>query len=186
MEKGKGKDVLIFTVRRTEKIHELQSYLAKHGHFHLFVLVLRAGRVVQNTIVNYQVARAINKHTPLIIVATGCENYAPMYKWIMESGIEEALKEDGVGFNSIVASCFATGGRMEASYQPLREESRTETWDQIVKHAADKIIMDDVELPNQRSNRKVVWPWPIISLMSFVWFAIQWIARWWGKRNQKY
>jgi hypothetical protein len=43
-------------------------------------------------------------------------------------------------FNQIMATCFAAGGKLENTYQPLREQSKSEVWKAILKHSSEKPI----------------------------------------------
>ncbi|CAF1395099.1 unnamed protein product [Rotaria sordida] len=43
-------------------------------------------------------------------------------------------------FKSMVATCFAKGGRLEQSYRPLREESARDVWDAITTYSATEPV----------------------------------------------
>jgi hypothetical protein len=58
----------------------------------------------------------IQCHIPVILVATGCENERPMEAWVGRT--QEALCR--FAYNGLVATCFASGGPLEAFFAPRR------------------------------------------------------------------
>jgi GTPase SAR1 family protein len=124
------------TVPAAEAIVQLIELLesAEEG-FNLLVHVFRAPRKTKNHDDNYKffVEDLCQKKIPVILVATGCENEEPMSAWTDENEI--TFSSDGCDYEAIIATCFATGGRLEEVYAPLRQESKSAVLDAIVKYS---------------------------------------------------
>ena len=58
---------------------------------------------------------------PTLLVVTGCENEESMDCW-MEAN-SAAYADDNSSYAQCVAACFASGGRFEELYAPLRQQS---------------------------------------------------------------
>ena len=94
---------------------------------------------------NYEffVKELTQKTVPCILVVTGCENSDPMSAWADENKPE--FEKQGFDYRDVVATCFASGGRFESVYAPLRDESRAAVLKGIVAHytAAKRLYQDE-------------------------------------------
>lgn len=111
------------TVPAEQAVIELVELLkkAKDG-FSLLVHVTRASRITQEHDEDYTffVEKMTQNQIPVILAVTGCENEQPMQAWAERN--QDAFKR--FDYQEIVSCCFATGGPMEAHFQPLRMLSR--------------------------------------------------------------
>ena len=123
------------TVSAKEAAAQLVNLLveAKDG-FSILVHVFRIPRVTEAHDKNYQffVQEMTQGNIPVLLVATGCENEVPMSAWAKENA--KVFQEDRYDYKEIIATCFAKGGRYEASNAPLRIESKKAVIKAIVKH----------------------------------------------------
>lgn len=117
--------------------------------FHLLILVVRIGTILQADKANYDmfVTELTNKQIPVLCVITGCENVEPeMMTYVKNNSIH--FLNNGMFFNRIMATCFAQGGRLEDSYRPLRENSTNEVWTAIEKETSCQPIITVIEQPD--------------------------------------
>lgn len=108
---------------------------ASEAGYSLLVHVFRAPRRTKNHDENYQffVDQLTQNQIPVILVATGCENEEPMSAWA-EANFE-VFSSKGCSYKALIAACFASGGRFEAEYAPLREESKAAVLEAVLKHS---------------------------------------------------
>lgn len=108
--------------------------------FNILLHVARASRITkqQEEDHDFFVNRLAGGKVPALLILTGCENEEPMSSWPEVNGAAfETFK-----YKKLIASCFATGGKFEAQYAPLRDLSRTATLDAIVKYClADSYLL---------------------------------------------
>lgn len=125
------------TVPAEKAILQLVELLknAKNG-FNLLIHVTRASRITKDFEDDHKffVEKLTQGQIPVLLVATGCENHSPMQNWV------EQNKSHFAPFNyqEIIASCFATGGALEAHYAPLRDESRNAVLSSILQFSLGK------------------------------------------------
>lgn len=121
------------TVPAEQAVVELVELLkkAKDG-FSLLVHVTRASRITQehNEDYTFFVEKMTQNQIPVILAVTGCENEQPMQAWVERN--QDAFKR--FDYQEIVSCCFATGGPMEAHFQPLRMLSREKLLKAIEAH----------------------------------------------------
>jgi GTPase Era involved in 16S rRNA processing len=127
-------------------MHLIELLKSAEAGFNLLIHVFRAPRKSKNHDENYQffVDNLTQGTIPAILVATGCENEEPMSAWAENNAA--AFIADGCRYEKIIATCFASGGRLEAIYAPLRRESRAQVLDAIIAHSLpepEKIYGDD-------------------------------------------
>lgn len=79
------------------------------------------GRITRQHDEDYEffVNRMTRGKIPTLLVLTGCENEEPMNAWVQENGTHYAP----FTYRRILATCFATGGALEAHFAPLRQQS---------------------------------------------------------------
>lgn len=108
---------------------------ASEAGYSLLIHVFRAPRRTKNHDENYKffVEQLTQKRIPVILVATGCENEEPMSRWSQDNF--DVFSSKGCDYKAVVATCFATGGRLESVYAPLREVSREAVLEAILMHS---------------------------------------------------
>lgn len=122
------------TVPADKAVVELIELLEKaRDGFSLLIQVTRASRITKehDDDYNFFVEKMTQCKIPVILAATGCENEEPMASW------GEKNREHFKRFNykEIVSTCFASGGRLEEIFKPLRRQSREELVRSILEHA---------------------------------------------------
>lgn len=127
------------TVPAEQAVVELVELLkkAKDG-FSLLVHVTRASRITQEHDEDYTffVEKMTQNQIPVILAVTGCENEQPMQAWAERN--QDAFKR--FNYQEIVSCCFATGGPMEAHFQPLRMLSREMLLKAIEAHGTQDTV----------------------------------------------
>jgi hypothetical protein len=124
------------TVPAADAIVQLIELLkSAEAGFNLLVHVFRAPRKSKTHDENYHffVENLAQGTIPAILVATGCENEDPMSAWADANA--SAFAADGCKYEEVLATCFASGGRLEEIYAPLRTESRDLVLQSIIEHA---------------------------------------------------
>ena len=105
---------------------------AREG-FNLLVHVSRATRITQEHQEDYDffVNKMTQRHIPVVLVLTGCENELPMSAWADRNN--DHFKQ--FLYKKIIPTCFAEGGPLEPHFAPLRAESREAVLSTIVASA---------------------------------------------------
>jgi GTP-binding protein EngB required for normal cell division len=116
---------------------ELLSH-SKDG-YNLLIHVAIRGRLTRQHEDDYEffVRRLTNERIPVLLVLTGCENDSPMSSWV------DANRKHFNHFNyrDLIATCFGSGGPLEAHFAPLRRESEAELLRAIRERALAKPMM---------------------------------------------
>ena len=101
--------------------------------FHLLLHVARASRLTkeQEEDHDFFVRKLTDGRVPTLLVLTHCENEDPMSAWVDRHASAFA----SFGYADLVPGCFASGGKLEEHYSPLRASSREEVLKQIVRRA---------------------------------------------------
>jgi len=101
--------------------------------FSLLIHVAWAGRITEQHDEDYQffVEKLTQNHIPVLLAVTGCENEHPMFSWVQNNHQDF----ERFAYKEIIPTCFASGGRLEKEFAPLREESRAELLRAIVQNA---------------------------------------------------
>jgi hypothetical protein len=123
----------------------LKDYIKNNGPFDVLVMVVKAGRVLGQAIDNYNIAKKVHKLVPVVCVATWCENYDPMQKWVTEHDVQRVMNESGLVCLGIVATCFASGGRNAILFDSLRRMSANATWQAITDASNTVLVAGGVE-----------------------------------------
>jgi GTPase Era involved in 16S rRNA processing len=125
------------TVPSKDALKSLVNLLkaSKEG-YNLLIQVMRMPRITKDVEDNYRffVETIAEKKIPVILVVTGCENVEPMSKWATDN--EQTFEEMDLEYKAIISTCFAEGGRLEAVYQSLREDSVKDVQKAIKVHSS--------------------------------------------------
>jgi GTPase SAR1 family protein len=122
------------TVPAKQAVVELIELLKKaEDGFSLLVHVTRASRITKEHDDDYKffVEKMTQGSIPVILAVTGCENENPMISWVDKN--KEAFTR--FNYKELVPTCFASGGRMEETFAPLRLQSQEHLLASIVLHA---------------------------------------------------
>lgn len=125
--------------------------------YNLLVHVMRAPRITQSHVDNYRffVDKLAGNNIPVILVVTGCENEDPMDAWARKNHAE--FTKGGMNYRGIFATCFAEGGKLEAAYKPLRQEST----DLVLKAISANALLEPRKIYETRADLeslvKQVW-----------------------------
>ncbi|CAM4979071.1 unnamed protein product [Rotaria socialis] len=106
----------------------------------LLIYVMRIGTISQTEKDNVNMFCNVitGNMIPTICVITGCENEEPMTQWVTNN--RHIFQQNGMVFMDMVGTCFASGGRFETSFKPLREDSARRVWDAITTHSAQEPV----------------------------------------------
>lgn len=98
------------SINRTSDPKTLSSlYLNLCQNISLVLFVMPMGRILEQTIINYQVVRYMIKNTPMILVVTGCENDEDLQRWPTTN--RKTLSDRLLVFDEVFGGCFIQGGR---------------------------------------------------------------------------
>jgi len=102
----------------------IKLFRSSREGFNLLILVFRCGRITQSLINNYElfVNKLTNKQIKVLCVITGCENEPGQTNDWVERNQEKFVKSE-LMFDGMIGTCFAKGGRFEATYEELRKVS---------------------------------------------------------------
>ena len=111
---------------------------AKSG-FSLLIHVTRASRITKDFEDDHAffVEKLTQQKIPVLLVATGCENSSPMQDWVEQN--QDAFEP--FHHQKIVASCFASGGPLEAHFAPLRAQSKKTVLAAILECSLDDPVL---------------------------------------------
>ncbi|CAF3369468.1 unnamed protein product [Rotaria socialis] len=129
------------TVKSKDAVKNIVKLL-KHSKsgMNLLIYVMRIGTISQTEKDNVNMFCNVitGNMIPTICVITGCENEEPMTQWVTNN--RHIFQQNGMVFMDMVGTCFASGGRFETSFKPLREDSARRVWDAITTHSAQEPV----------------------------------------------
>lgn len=123
--------------------------LIKHSKdgFNLLIHVAKAGRLTKHHHDDYDffVNKMTERKIPTLLVLTGCENEHPMSSWVDRN--QEHYRQ--YQYRNMLATCFASGGKLESHFAPLRAESRVA----ILKEIRTTALPESVRLYGEGTER---------------------------------